>query len=116
MKYRKRPVIIEAEQWLGSAESWENIMAMGDIKWKPGEMGTKTFIIETLEGDHVARDGDFIIRGVAGEFYPCKPEIFRKTYDRVCESKNKGGFDIPGHNTNNGNSKKRQIFDIPGRN
>lgn len=83
MKYAKKPVVIDAEQWLGTADSWERIMAMGNINWKPGEMGTETFIIETLEGDHLAKKGDFIIKGVAGEFYPCKPDIFLKTYETV---------------------------------
>lgn len=84
-RYVKKPVIIEAEQWLGTAESWEKIMAMGLTKWKPGGMDTDTFYIETLEGEHLARKGDWIIKGVAGEFYPCKAEIFEKTYSEVKE-------------------------------
>ena len=85
MKYSKKPVVIDAEQWLGTAESWEKVQALGDIDWKPGEMGTETFTITTLEGDHIAKKGDFIIRGVAGGFYPCKPDIFWKTYEEFCE-------------------------------
>ena len=80
-KFKKRPVIIEAEQWLGTLESWNRIMGMGLTAWQPGELGSDTFIIQTLEGDHLARKGDWIIRGVHGEFYPCKPEIFAKTYE-----------------------------------
>ena len=83
MKFRKKPVVIDAEQWRASAESWDKIMDMGLKKWKPGEMGSKTFIIETLEGDHLAKNGDWIIKGVAGEFYPCKPDIFEATYEVV---------------------------------
>ena len=83
MKYRKKPVVIEAEQWLASQESWEKIMAMGLVEWNPGEIGSETFIIKTLEGEHVATKGDFIIKGVQGEFYPCKPDIFNMTYERV---------------------------------
>jgi len=82
-KFRKKPVVIDAEQWHGSKESWDKIMAMGLTKWKSGEMGSKTFIIETLEGDHLAKDGDWIIKGVHGEFYPCKPDIFKATYEAV---------------------------------
>lgn len=82
-KFRKKPVVIEAEQWLGGATSFNLILAMGLKKWKPGEMGSKTFIIETLEGDHLAKEGDWIIKGIAGEFYPCKPDIFEKTYEQV---------------------------------
>jgi len=44
-------------------------------------MGSKSFIIMTLEGDHTVSDGDFVIKGVAGEFYPCKPGIFEQTYE-----------------------------------
>ena len=81
MKYRKKPVVIDAEQWTGSRESWNKIMVMGLMKWKPGEMGSKTFIIETLEGDCLVKNGDWIIKGVQGEFYPCKPDIFEQTYE-----------------------------------
>ena len=85
MKYRKRPVIIEAVQWEGSKASFDSIIDMGLKKWKPGEMGSKSFIIETLEGDHLCKDGDFVIKGVKGEFYPCKPDIFEMTYEEVTE-------------------------------
>lgn len=83
MKFRKKPVVIEAVQWDGTNESWQHIMNMGLTKWKPGEIGTQTFYIETLEGDHLARKGDWIIKGVKGEFYPCKPDIFEQTYESV---------------------------------
>ena len=81
--YRKKPVVIEAVQWCGNIDSWNQIMAMGLKNWTPGEMGTETFNIETLEGQHMATKGDYIIKGVAGEFYPCKPDIFDKTYELV---------------------------------
>lgn len=81
MKYRKKPVVIDAEQWTGNQESWDKIMTMGLTKWKPGEMGSGTFIIETLEGNHLAENGDWIIKGVQGEFYPCKANIFKQTYE-----------------------------------
>ena len=82
-KYRKKPVVIDAVQWTGTKESWDKIMAMGLAKWKPGEIGSKTFIIETLEGDHLASANDYIIKGVAGEFYPCKQDIFEQTYEKA---------------------------------
>jgi len=89
-KYRKKPVVIEAVQWTNDKESWDNIMSMGLSKWKPGEMGSGTFIIETLEGDHLAKSGDYIIKGVQGEFYPCKPDIFEETYEKEPVKINKG--------------------------
>lgn len=80
MKYNTRPVEIEAVQWLGTKQSFDEIRAMGNIKWKPGEMGSDTFIIATLEGEHIASKGDYIIKGLKGEFYPCKPDIFEMKY------------------------------------
>lgn len=80
--YRKKPVIIEAEIWNG-----ENHAAMCDfIDPECFEIRPKEgLIIHTLEGDHHARIGDYIIKGVNGEFYPCKPDIFEKTYEPVEE-------------------------------
>ena len=76
--YRKKPVVVEAIQWTGEnhAEMCEFIdPEVFEIKPKEG------LIIHTLEGDHHASPGDYIIKGVNGEFYPCKPDIFAKTYE-----------------------------------
>ena len=81
MKYRKKPVVIEAVQWNATATVWKDIMALGLKEWTPGEMGSGTFSITTLEGDHLVRYGDWIIKDVAGEFYPCRNDIFIKTYE-----------------------------------
>ena len=78
MKYRKKPVVIEAVQWTGEnhAEMCEFIdPEVLEIKPKEG------VVIRTLEGEHHASPGDYIIKGVNGEFYPCKPGIFVKTYE-----------------------------------
>lgn len=88
MKYRKRPVEVEAFQWSGDIwELWEWILSTGHELQKKGwphkRNADGTLTIKTLEGDHLAQHGDWIIRGVAGEFYPCKPEIFAATYERV---------------------------------
>ena len=84
MKYRKKPVVIESIQWEGTAISFNAIMdTFKDIKWTPGEMGSYSFNIETLEGPHIVSKGDFIIKGVKGEYYPCKPDIFEMTYENV---------------------------------
>ena len=78
MKYRKKPVEIEAIQLtplnLPNVEEFVG----GDLSVVNGEA-----IIATLEGAMRASIGDFIIRGVQGEFYPCKPDIFEQTYDKV---------------------------------
>ena len=76
--YRKKPVVIEAVQWTGEnhAEMCEFIdPEVFEIIPRVG------LVIHTLEGDHHASPGDYIIKGVNGEFYPCKPDIFAKTYE-----------------------------------
>lgn len=78
MKYRKKPVVVEAVQWTGEnrAEMCEFIdPEVFEIIPRVG------LVIHTLEGDHHASPGDYIIKGVNGEFYPCKPDIFAKTYE-----------------------------------
>ena len=76
--YRKKPVVVEAVQWTGEnhAEMCEFIDSEAfDFTPRIG------LVIHTLEGDHHASPGDYIIKGVNGEFYPCKPDIFAKTYE-----------------------------------
>ena len=83
MKYRKKPVVIEAVQYTG--DNFKEICDfVGTILNRP-DSEQSHIIIETLEGDHIASVGDFIIKGVHGEFYPCKPDIFEKTYELVEE-------------------------------
>ncbi len=77
-KYKKKPVVIEAIQWNGS-----NYKDIKDFCKKAVIDQNLTLVIETLEGDHYAKEGDYIIKGVNGEFYPCKPDIFEKTYEEV---------------------------------
>jgi hypothetical protein len=97
-KFRKKPVVIEAVQLTWS--NWDevcrfcNVHAEGPhgcyldrqdgtpINGPDGELG---LIIPTLEGRHIARENDWIIRGVKGEFYPCKPDIFEQTYEPATE-------------------------------
>ncbi len=79
MKYRKKPVEIEAIQL--TEENLDKIMEFcgGKIKSHP----LTGVVIETLEGNMTADKGDYIIKGVKGEFYPCKPDIFELTYEKV---------------------------------
>jgi len=74
-KYRKRPVVIEALEYTG-----ENGAEVGLFVGEADRNADNQFLIHTLEGTMAADPGDFIIRGVNGEFYPCKPDIFAKTY------------------------------------
>lgn len=87
-KYRKKPVVIEAVQWTG--KNYDEVMNfMGNnggnkIAYEDYEercIRTGQIDIPTLEGTMTASTGDWIIRGVSGEFYPCKPDIFEKTYE-----------------------------------
>ena len=79
-KFRKKPVIIEAVQWLG--DNFQELDDFGsDRDIVPNPDGTLT--IATLEGNHIAQKKDWIIRGVKGEVYPCKPDIFEQTYEEV---------------------------------
>lgn len=77
MKFRKKPVVIEAKQfWEFDINGWPN----GVYKDSTSPTGYR---IDTLEGSHEVTEGDWIITGVNGEKYPCKPEIFKMTYERA---------------------------------
>ena len=86
-KFKKKPVIIEAMRWTGGPNQVE------DPEWitnaiKSGTVRIEypTLIIKTLEGDMTASPGDMIIQGVKGELYPCKPDIFKDTYEPVARA------------------------------
>ena len=84
--YVKRPVEVQAVQWDGYnyGEIREFVGSVGDrILTLRGSYNDPDLIIHTLEGDHHASVGDYIISGVKGEFYPCKPDIFEQTYKEV---------------------------------
>jgi hypothetical protein len=93
MKYRKKPVEIEAWLWDGShhrgmfeflgGSSAQAISGYGDNFYIDHSITAGGLVIKTLEGDMTASIGDYIIKGVKGEFYPCKPDIFKLTYDLV---------------------------------
>jgi hypothetical protein len=89
MKYRKKPVVIEAFQFNGTPQGALEVFGHFEIpggKFVPDhDLRTGTLLIPTLEGDHTASRGDFIIKGIKGEFYPCKPDIFAATYEPVSE-------------------------------
>lgn len=92
MKYRKKPVVIEALQWTegddqveGPAWIVEAINA-GAVGFENMGGSNVVMLIHTLEGVMQARRGDWIIRGIQGELYPCKPDIFKKTYEPIEDS------------------------------
>jgi hypothetical protein len=89
-KYRKKPVVIEAIQFEGDLYVADKIKEWSrpcnghkpPVDFESTNNGIE-LIIETLEGNMRARKGDWIIKGVNGEFYPCKDDAFKKTYDEV---------------------------------
>ena len=84
-KFRKKPVVIEAMQWDGSILSHTYIHRWAGKSIDPEGDATRVIKIKTLEGVMTADEGDWIIKGIKGEFYPCKPEIFDATYELVSE-------------------------------
>ena len=84
-KYRKKPVVIEAVQFDGTERSIVEILALQSDKTKVLREDAGDLMIPTLEGLIRASVGDYVIRGVQGELYPCKPDIFEQTYDLVEE-------------------------------
>jgi hypothetical protein len=97
-KFRKKPVVIDAVQWTGAnvQELSEFLAGFALHVAPPNEpscpkciaffdytTAAPSLTIPTLEGNHTASPGDWIIRGIRGEFYPCKPDIFEATYEAV---------------------------------
>ena len=82
MKFRKKPVVIEAVQWKGN--NWDELE-----KFSPYDLmydfpaSKKSITVKTLEGHHTCSLNDWLIKGIKGEFYPCKPDIFEATYEPV---------------------------------
>jgi hypothetical protein len=86
-RFRKKPVEIEAWLWDETKETFEILKAAGMRSGRYDSHVTENYVrnmgIETLEGTMRAENGDWIIKGIKGEFYPCKPDIFAATYDAV---------------------------------
>ncbi|MDA3854650.1 MAG: hypothetical protein PF569_00215 [Candidatus Woesearchaeota archaeon] len=80
-KYRKRPVIIDAEIFDGTDDSVFRIKKLTSAN--SVFRGDECLMIHTLEGEMKGSIGDYIIRGVKGELYPCKPNIFKETYEEL---------------------------------
>jgi len=82
VKFRKKPVVIEAVRWTGTNHG-EIAVLVGDA-W-PGDVAPNPpgddLIIDTLEGEMRCQVGDWLVKGIKGEFYPCKPDIFEASYE-----------------------------------
>lgn len=81
-RYTKKPVTIEAVIWDGRPDTANGFIGERyGTDWEYETHCSLRIVIPTLEGKHIGDIGDYIIRGVKGEFYPCKPDIFTMTYD-----------------------------------
>ena len=97
MKYKKKPIVVEAFCWTGDENQLEDPTGRTEmVRSGRGEVLTEErgylgmglnpricLAIKTLEGIHYALPGDYIIRGIKGEVYPCKPDIFKQTYEPI---------------------------------
>jgi hypothetical protein len=86
-KFRKKPIVIEAVQWDGTDVALDTIERWAGSAPGPDDCGVSVWngdlFVGTLEGEMRANPKDWIIRGVKGELYPCKPDIFAETYEQV---------------------------------
>lgn len=103
-KYTKKPVTIEAVLWKGT--NLEEILAFCNMAYMAYDIDGGTLKINTLEGPMIATEGDFIIKGIKGEFYPCKGDIFNLSYDEGESAVTKSL-----HNTT-ANGAKKNVKDI----
>lgn len=90
MRYRKKPVVIEAIQWNGNNLKEVMEFINSEFEYEPNTHWytnkftyTGELYINTLEGTMEVSKGDYVIKGIKGEFYPCKPDIFKETYEEV---------------------------------
>ena len=87
MKFRKKPVVIEAVKWNGSNFNelmiFVGIQNLGKHNIENSEIQICTLEDGNKEVEHIASKGDWIIKGIKGEFYPCKPDIFKDTYEEI---------------------------------
>jgi hypothetical protein len=87
-KFKKKPVVVEAVQFLPYRKSYDEIAhlavnGMREVQILERDGALPQLFIDTLEGQMEAKLGDWIIKGVSGELYPCKPDIFMATYEQV---------------------------------
>ena len=85
MRYRTKPVVVEAMRWMGDVEKIRAFMSGDDYYFS----ASGTLNIITLEDRHIADKGDWIVRGIKGAFYAVKPDIFDATYEEVADGAEK---------------------------
>lgn len=88
-QYRKRSIVITASQWFKAGDHPEVKNGAGPGEWPVGSIMVEGKPAGYIEGGHIVTPGDWIIQGIAGEFYPCKPDIFAATYDLADDDGNR---------------------------
>lgn len=85
VRYRKKPIEIDAVQWNGLWEDVPRIKEFSPDVFVRSDLDHKRqyLFVKTLEGEHIVSPKDWVIRGIMGEYYPCKPDIFAMTYEEV---------------------------------
>jgi hypothetical protein len=81
-KFRYEFGLVEAVRWDATQQTWEDLMNM-DFEWGPGEMGSRKFYINNNNVLSLVSFGDWVIKDANGKCYPCKPDVFEKTYKEV---------------------------------
>ena len=99
MKYRKKPIVIEAQQWDGTFQETMRLseeMKIDTVSKSYNVMDNTVSLwrIGTLEGPHEVSKGDWIIKGIKGELYPCKPDIFEMTYNEEIDPSDFTSLDV----------------------
>lgn len=93
-------MVIEAIQYtLSNCAAIHEWLGLQHIVYEGEPCGVGNFLIETLEGTMSAQPGDYIIKGIHGEFYPCKPDIFNQSYEEVFQLENSDDFLMEDYNT-----------------
>lgn len=111
-KYRKKPVVIEAMQFTDETKDrCFNFVTCNTVAGfdSLSPDANPTLVIQTLEGEMTASIGDFIIKGVQGEFYPCKPDIFEQTYEEFQTGKDENRRDLENKRVK---EKTKTIYDL----
>ncbi|WP_316397333.1 hypothetical protein [Bradyrhizobium sp. 33ap4] len=105
-QYRKKPVVIDAFKWTAGPDQTDDplwikeAIVRGDVTFTGDSLSNVTMQIKTLEGVMTANVGDYVIRGVKGEIYPCKPDIFEATYTAEDQAKHEG-LPVAGYQSQN---------------
>ncbi|WP_218689100.1 hypothetical protein [Psychrobacter sp. BF1] len=90
-KYRKKTITralveVYAVEWLATKQSWDEVMALGDVRWSPvNSFGASSFYIDQDDEKIEVNKGDYVIKDASGVFYTCEPDVFAKTHSLISD-------------------------------